>query len=164
MTYKIYHEIKRLFNGEKTVSEFCQQDFSDKDFEDLGEAAALAYVEDKISSKKLEVYSELLSYMNLDKFTFAVSRLYEIYKSSNMELSLISKQILTRSISEAVHKVIMQRMDISIDEKIKIYEQYNDNMVDHIIGLKRILSTETIHNNKKQKSYYTYYKFENWGK
>ena len=134
MTYKIYYDIKRLFNGEKTVSEFYQQDFSDKDFEDIGKAAALAYAEDKISSKKLESYSELLSYMDLNKFTFAVFCLYDIYNNSDMILSLTSKRILTRSISTAVQNVIMKRTDISIDEKSKIYAQYNENLVDYLSG------------------------------
>lgn len=134
MNYKVYHEIKRLFNAEKTVSEFYQQDFSEKDFEDIGKAAALAYAEDKISSKKLESYSELLSYMDLDKFTFAVFCLYDIYNNSDMILSITSKQILTRSISTAVQKVIMKRTDISIDVKNKIYEQYNENLIDYLSG------------------------------
>lgn len=134
MTYKIYHDIKRLINGEKTVSEFYKQDFSDKDFEDIGKTAALVYAEDKISSKKLESYSELLSYMDLDKFTFAVFCLYEIYNNSDMILSITSKQMLTRSISTAVQKVIMKRTDISIDEKNKIYAQYNENLTDYLSG------------------------------
>jgi len=155
MNYKVYHEIKRLFNAEKTVSEFYQQDFSDKDFDDIGEAAALAYAEDKISSTKLEAYSELLSYMNLDKFTFAVSRLYEIYHNSDIILPLTStsKRMLTKSISIAVYEVIMKRSDIRIDEKKKLYEQYNANIVDYLSGYKRIMINENIHN-RKQNTYY----------
>ncbi|EKM7654146.1 hypothetical protein PVE54_001072 [Salmonella enterica] len=134
INYKIYHEIKRIFNAEKTVYEFYQQNFSNKDYEDIGEAAALAYIEDKISSKKLEAYSELLSYMDLDKFTFAVSCLYERDHNSNIKLSLTSKQSITRAISEAVEKVIMKRTDINIDEKNQIYQKYNDNLVNCISG------------------------------
>ncbi|MFV7328637.1 hypothetical protein ACNPF7_05745 [Salmonella enterica subsp. enterica serovar Panama] len=142
MNYKIYHEIKRLFNAEKTVSEFYQQDFSNKDFEDIGEAAALAYAEDKISSTKLKAYSELLSYMNLDKFTFAISCLYEVHLINNIEFSINIKRAISSSVLYAIKNRLKTRTDINEQEKEQIRQQYLDKITDYISGYTRIISTK----------------------
>ena len=142
MNYKIYHEIKRLFNAEKKVSEFYQQDFSDKDFYDIGEAAALAYAEDKISSKKLESYSELLSCMNLDDFKFAISCLYEVHLINKIEFSINIKRALSSSVLDAIKNRLKTRTDISEQEKEQIRQQYLDRITDYISGYTRIISTK----------------------
>lgn len=142
MNYKIYYEIKRLFNSEKTVPEFYQQDFSGKDFEDVGEAAALAYAEDKISSKKLESYSELLSCMNLDDFTFAISCLYEVHLINNIEFSINIKRAISFSVLDAIKNRLKTRTDISEQEKEQIRQQYLDRITDYISGYTRIISTK----------------------
>ncbi|EKB5677203.1 hypothetical protein OPB01_002540 [Salmonella enterica] len=142
MNYKIYHEIKRLFNAEKTVSEFYQQDFSDKGFEDIGEAAALAYAEDKISSTKLKAYSELLSYMKLDDFTFAISCLYEVHLINKIEFSINIKRAISSSVLDAIKNRLKTRTDINEQEKEQIRQQYLDKITDYISGYTRIISTK----------------------
>lgn len=135
MTYKIYHAIKRLFNAEKTVSAFYQQDFSGKDFEDIAEAAALAYVEDKISFNKLKAYCELLSYMELDNIFFSISCLYKAHLNNDIVFSLKSKKCITESVLHSIIDVLETKTDISSDDKDRIRDKYTNNIAKYITGI-----------------------------
>ncbi|EKB5677222.1 hypothetical protein OPB01_002559 [Salmonella enterica] len=102
MSHKIYYNLKKVFNSQKTVGEYFKEEFSDLDYKHTAALSALAFVEDKINANKLKTYSDIVARLNLDNFAFAIVCLYEVYQDNDILFPTQEKQNITWSICQAL--------------------------------------------------------------
>lgn len=123
MSHKIYYNLKKVFNSQKTVGEYFKEEFSDLDYKHTASLSALVFVEDKINANKLKTYSDIVAKLNLDDFAFAIVCLYEMYQDNDIPLSFQEKKNIVLSITKVL-----------IDNNSPDFDEYHRRLTHAISG------------------------------
>ncbi len=142
MNSKIYYKIKKVFNSQKTVDEFFREEFSDLDYKHIAALSALAFVEDKINTNKLNTYSDIVSRLNLDDFAFAVVCLYEMYEDNGIPFPMQRKKevmlLILQSLIDNNNSDIdeyRKRTEHILSGAYKIDPDYMEGIINHSIQI-----------------------------